>query len=157
MRSRSCARTSRTARRRQRATGKQPASYALTPSRAGAFCATASPPPTMAATCFPTASPSNRLMLPSARLPGSPRTSVLVGLTGADWGGSRGERGEPMPDGSVTELVGRARGGDQSAWNELVERYSRLLWSVARAHRLPQAESADVVQMTWLLLVENLD
>jgi RNA polymerase sigma factor (sigma-70 family) len=62
-----------------------------------------------------------------------------------------------MPDGSVTDLVDRARNGDQSAWNELVERYSRLLWSVARAHRLPRAEAADVVQMTWLLLVENLD
>lgn len=62
-----------------------------------------------------------------------------------------------MPDGSVTDLIDRARNGDQSAWNELVERYTRLLWSVARAHRLPQAEAADVVQMTWLLLVENLD
>ncbi len=46
---------------------------------------------------------------------------------------------------------------DHAHWDELVERYSGLLWSVARAHRLSHADAADVVQTTWLRLVENLD
>jgi RNA polymerase sigma factor (sigma-70 family) len=62
-----------------------------------------------------------------------------------------------MSDGSVTDLVRHAQAGDQAAWNALVERYTRLVWSVARAHRLSGTDAADVVQMTWLLLVENLD
>lgn len=57
---------------------------------------------------------------------------------------------------SVGELVARADAGDQAAWNALVERYTGLLWGVARAHRLSTADSADVVQTTWLRLVENL-
>lgn len=60
-----------------------------------------------------------------------------------------------VPD-SVSALVARAGAGDQVAWNALVERYTNLLWSVARAHRLDSADAADVVQTTWLRLVENL-
>jgi RNA polymerase sigma factor (sigma-70 family) len=56
----------------------------------------------------------------------------------------------------VARLVARAEAGDQSAWNALVERYTSLLWSVARAHRLGTADAADVVQTTWLRLVENM-
>ena len=42
------------------------------------------------------------------------------------------------------------------AWDQLVERFNGLVWSVARAHRLDQADASDVVQTTWLRLVENL-
>lgn len=56
---------------------------------------------------------------------------------------------------SVTELFRRAEAGDQAAWNALVDRYTKLLWSVARAHRLGDADAADVVQTTWLRLVEH--
>lgn len=54
-------------------------------------------------------------------------------------------------------LFEAARAGDQAAWNALVDRYNRLVWSVARSFRLPTADAADAVQMTWLRLVENLD
>ena len=50
-----------------------------------------------------------------------------------------------------------AANGDRQAWNALVARYSGLVWSVARAHRLGDADAADVVQTTWLRLVEQLD
>lgn len=53
--------------------------------------------------------------------------------------------------------VRRAAAGDQSAWDELVGSFTRLLWSVATSHRLGPADSAEVVQTTWLRLVENLD
>jgi RNA polymerase sigma factor (sigma-70 family) len=54
-------------------------------------------------------------------------------------------------------LVRAAADGDREAWNGLVERFSGLVWGVARAHRLGDADAADVVQTTWLRLVEHLD
>lgn len=56
-----------------------------------------------------------------------------------------------------SELVAAAVAGDQQAWDALVERYTSLLWSVARSYRLPASDAADVVQTTWLRLVEHLD
>ena len=56
----------------------------------------------------------------------------------------------------LAEIVRRAADGDQEAWNWLVRQYSGLLWSVVRTFRLGQQQSADVVQTTWLRLVENL-
>jgi RNA polymerase sigma factor (sigma-70 family) len=53
-------------------------------------------------------------------------------------------------------VVRAANQGDRDAWNALVARYSGLIWSVARAHRLGDADAADVVQATWLRLVEHL-
>jgi RNA polymerase sigma factor (sigma-70 family) len=55
----------------------------------------------------------------------------------------------------MTELFRRAEAGDRAAWNAIVDRYTKLLWSVARAHRLGDADAADVVQTTWLRLVEH--
>jgi RNA polymerase sigma factor (sigma-70 family) len=54
-------------------------------------------------------------------------------------------------------VVGAASRGDREAWNALVARYSALVWSVARAHRLGDTDAADVFQTTWLRLVEHLD
>ncbi len=56
----------------------------------------------------------------------------------------------------VAALVRAAAGGDQSAWNALVERFAGLVWHVARAHRLDAADAADVSQTVWLRLVESL-
>jgi RNA polymerase sigma factor (sigma-70 family) len=53
-------------------------------------------------------------------------------------------------------VVRAASHGDRDAWNALVARYSGLIWSVARAHRLGDADAADVFQTTWLRLVEHL-
>jgi RNA polymerase sigma factor (sigma-70 family) len=57
----------------------------------------------------------------------------------------------------VGQLVRRAAAGDEGAWNGLVDRFNGLVWAVARAHRLPSADAADVVQTTWLRAVERLD
>ena len=54
-------------------------------------------------------------------------------------------------------VVRAATDGDREAWNTLVARYSGLIWGVARAHRLGDADAADVFQTTWLRLVEHLD
>ena len=57
---------------------------------------------------------------------------------------------------SLAELVERAVGGDQDAWDTITSRFTNLLWSVARSHRLGTADAGDVVQTTWLRLVEHL-
>jgi RNA polymerase sigma factor (sigma-70 family) len=57
----------------------------------------------------------------------------------------------------LAQLVRAAGAGDREAWNGLVERLSGLVWSITRAHRLEDAEAADVVQTTWLRVVEQLD
>ncbi len=57
----------------------------------------------------------------------------------------------------LTELLAAASAGNADAWNAIVERFSSLLWSVARAHRLSMEDSADVVQNTWLKLLDHLD
>ncbi|GAA2414031.1 sigma-70 family RNA polymerase sigma factor [Actinomadura vinacea] len=57
----------------------------------------------------------------------------------------------------VAALMARARGGDGAAWAGLVERYSGLLWSIARSYGLGTADAGDVVQTTWLRLVERID
>jgi RNA polymerase sigma factor (sigma-70 family) len=56
----------------------------------------------------------------------------------------------------VTRLVHRAVAGDQAAWNGLIDRYSGLVWAIARGHRLGAADAADVFQSTWLRLVEHV-
>ena len=51
----------------------------------------------------------------------------------------------------------RAASGDQSAFNELVDRFAPLVWRIARYYRLSAADAGDVSQTTWLRLVEALD
>jgi RNA polymerase sigma factor (sigma-70 family) len=58
---------------------------------------------------------------------------------------------------TTRQLLAAASAGDQRAWDALVERYTSLLWSVVRSYRLPAPDAADVVQTTWLRLVEHLD
>lgn len=59
-------------------------------------------------------------------------------------------------DAPVAPLLRAAAAGDSVAWDTLVDRFSGLLWATARAHRLSQSDAADVVQTTWLRLLENL-
>jgi RNA polymerase sigma factor (sigma-70 family) len=56
----------------------------------------------------------------------------------------------------VADMVRRAAGGDRGAWETIVEDFSGLLWSVCRGYRLDQADAAEVVQTTWLRLLENV-
>lgn len=57
----------------------------------------------------------------------------------------------------VGQLLRLAGEGDRGAWNELVDRYARLVWSVARSFGLDDATAADVSQTVWLRLVEHCD
>jgi RNA polymerase sigma factor (sigma-70 family) len=57
---------------------------------------------------------------------------------------------------ATADLLDAAAAGDQGAWDAIVDRFSGLVWATARAHRLSQADAADVAQTTWLRLVEHL-
>ena len=59
-------------------------------------------------------------------------------------------------DPSVAALVARVGEGDQAAWNELVERYSPLVWSICVHYQLNRQDTDDVGQNVWLLLVEHI-
>jgi RNA polymerase sigma factor (sigma-70 family) len=56
----------------------------------------------------------------------------------------------------VTTLVAAAAAGDRRATEALIERFSGLVWSIARSYRLSGADAADVSQVVWLRLVENV-
>jgi RNA polymerase sigma factor (sigma-70 family) len=60
-------------------------------------------------------------------------------------------------DPTVVTLVERAGRGDQAAWDQIVERYAPLVWSMCRRFRLADADADDVGATVWLRLVERLD
>ena len=59
-------------------------------------------------------------------------------------------------DPTVIALVARATEGEQTAWDEIVERFAPLVWSICRRFRLSEADTYDVGQNVWLRLVEYL-
>ena len=66
------------------------------------------------------------------------------------------EAGPIRNDPPVTDLVIRAKNGDNQAWDALVERYAPLIWSICRRYRLANADAEDVNQSVWLTLVDQL-
>jgi RNA polymerase sigma factor (sigma-70 family) len=58
---------------------------------------------------------------------------------------------------SVTDLVTRAKNGEQQAWDALVERYAPLIWSICRRYQLGGADAGDVGQTVWPQLMDQLD
>jgi RNA polymerase sigma factor (sigma-70 family) len=59
-------------------------------------------------------------------------------------------------DPAVIALVGRAAAGDEGAWNEIIERYAPLVWSICARYKLGQEEIHDVGQTVWLRLIEKI-
>ncbi len=56
----------------------------------------------------------------------------------------------------LTALVTGAGNGDQQAWDELVDRYAPLIWSICRRYRLGRADAEDAGQSVWLRLADQL-
>jgi RNA polymerase sigma-70 factor (ECF subfamily) len=56
------------------------------------------------------------------------------------------------------QLVARCRAGDDDAWRELVERFSRYVYAIAvQAYRLPESDAEDVFQEVFTRAYEHLD
>ena len=59
---------------------------------------------------------------------------------------------------SDRELVARCRSGDQQAWAELVERFSRYVYAICvQGFRLPEADAEDVFQEVFARAYQHLD
>jgi len=57
----------------------------------------------------------------------------------------------------LAALVEAARDGERAAWDELVDRLARLVWSITRAYGLEPHDGDDVAQIAWMRLAENID
>lgn len=56
------------------------------------------------------------------------------------------------------ELLSRCRAGDEQAWRELVENYSRYVYAIAvQAFRLGEQDAEDVFQECFARVYENLE
>ena len=62
------------------------------------------------------------------------------------------QRGERCTE----SLAAAAAAGEQQAWSELIDRYAVLIRTVCRSHRLCDADTDDVAQLTWLRAVEHI-
>ena len=78
---------------------------------------------------------------------------------------TRPVQGSPVPgtgsrkasaEADLSEIVAAAADGDQMAWSVLVRRYGSMVMAIARGCRLNEADVAEVHQVTWLRLVENI-
>ena len=58
---------------------------------------------------------------------------------------------------SDAEVIRDCRSGSQTAWDELVARYQRLIFAIPRRAGLSDEQSADVFQDVFLTLFEKLD
>lgn len=54
-------------------------------------------------------------------------------------------------------LIEGIRSGDESCWQELVDRHSGLVWRVARTVVNDDHAATDAMQTAWLRLLENVD
>src|SRR5215469_17007953 len=75
----------------------------------------------------------------------------------APWAPAQKDASRGCDNSVVADSVARARSGDAQAWDELVERYAPLIWSICRNHRLGRADADDAGQSVWLHLVDHLD
>lgn len=60
-------------------------------------------------------------------------------------------------DRSDAEIVRACRKGDQTAWDDLVGRYQRLIYAIPRRAGLSEERCADVFQEVFVTLLEKID
>src|SRR5438128_6590658 len=67
------------------------------------------------------------------------------------------ERDEDIAQREDRDLIAACLAGDASAWESLVARYQRLVYSIPLKARLSNDDAADIFQSVWLKLYEKLD
>lgn len=55
------------------------------------------------------------------------------------------------------DLIVRCRAGDPAAWEEVLNRYERLVFSIPLSYGLSREEAADIAQMAFTALIQALD
>jgi len=55
------------------------------------------------------------------------------------------------------KLIIACRRGDERAWETLIARHERLVFSIARRQGLSAADAADVTQTVFIILLQNMD
>jgi RNA polymerase sigma factor (sigma-70 family) len=75
----------------------------------------------------------------------------------AEGSSAEGGTADPDQDDPISALVAAAAGGEAAAWEQLVDRYAGLVWSICRTFHLSEEDAADAAQLTWLRLLENLE
>jgi RNA polymerase sigma factor (sigma-70 family) len=81
-----------------------------------------------------------------------PTTAPLVGSAGEAAAALQPPANQP----ALSSIVCAARRGDHAAWTSLVGRFNRTLRAVASSYRLEPSDVEDVVQATWLCLLEAI-
>jgi len=57
----------------------------------------------------------------------------------------------------AASLVKHAIAGNAWAWERLIDKYGKLIWSITREFKLVESDAADVFQTTWMRLIEHID
>lgn len=55
------------------------------------------------------------------------------------------------------ELIAACRSGDAQAWERLLDRYERLVFSIPLNYGLTADDAADITQITYTILLQSLD
>jgi RNA polymerase sigma factor (sigma-70 family) len=55
------------------------------------------------------------------------------------------------------DLILECRNGDLGAWQRLLDRYERLVFSVPRRYGLSREDAADITQLTFTILFQSMD
>ena len=67
------------------------------------------------------------------------------------------QRRLPEGAGELDAILLAAAGGNRAAWSVLLERFTARVRAMARQHRLGAHDVDDIVQTTWLRLLEHID
>jgi RNA polymerase sigma-70 factor, ECF subfamily len=92
-----------------------------------------------------------------------PEAAFLLPLAAnrQDWGGMtrllRSRRGADTAEAADEEIVARLRDGDESAFMELIDRYGATMLRVAQMYVKDRASAEEVVQETWLAVLNGID
>ena len=62
----------------------------------------------------------------------------------------------PVAD-SDRDLIRRCQQGSAGAWQQLLNKYERLVYSIPLRYGLPRDDAADIAQNTFTILIESLD
>ena len=55
------------------------------------------------------------------------------------------------------DLIRRCRQGSRGAWQQLLNRYERLVYSIPLRYGLSRDDAADIAQITFTILIQSLD